>query len=83
MESNTGKVLNISGLYSRFQGLTNQRKARGKRYALETILLGMFLAKRCGEDKPSGIAEWVSLRGKWIASFLGLKRKRTPSHHTY
>jgi hypothetical protein len=29
MESNTGKVLNISGLYSRFQGLTDQRKARG------------------------------------------------------
>jgi predicted transposase YbfD/YdcC len=83
MESNTGKVLNISGLYSRFQRLTDQRKARGKRYALETILLGMFLAKLCGEDKPSGIAEWVALRGKWIASFLGLKRKSMPSHHTY
>jgi len=83
MESNTGKVLNISGLYSRFQGLTDQRKARGKRYALETILLGMFLAKLCGEDKPSGIAEWVALRGKWIASLLGLKRKSMPSHHTY
>jgi predicted transposase YbfD/YdcC len=76
-------VLNISGLYNRFQGLTDQRKARGKRYALETILLGMFLAKLCGEDKPSGIAEWVALRGKWIASFLGLKRKSMPSHHTY
>ncbi len=83
MESNTGKVLNISGLYSYFQGLTDQRKARGKRYALETILLGMFLAKLCGEDKPSGIAEWVSLRGKWIASLLELKRKSMPSHHTY
>jgi hypothetical protein len=32
--------------------------------------LGMFLAKLCGEDKPSGIAEWVALRGKWIASLL-------------
>jgi predicted transposase YbfD/YdcC len=83
MESNTGTVLNISGLYSRFQGLTDQRKARGKRYALETVLLGMFLAKLCGEDKPSGIAEWVALRGKWIASLLGLKRKSMPSHHTY
>ena len=83
MESNTGKVLNPSGLYNRFQGLTDQRKARGKRYALETILLGMFLAKLCGEDKPSGIAEWVALRGKWIASLLGLKRKSMPSHHTY
>ncbi len=83
MESNTGKVINLSSLYSRLQGLTDRRKARGKRYALATILLGMFLAKLCGEDKPSGIAEWVTLRGKWIASVLGLKRKSMPSHHTY
>lgn len=83
MESNTGKIINISSLYSRFQGLTDRRKARGKRYALATILLGMFLAKLCGEDKPSGIAEWVALRGNWIAGILGLKRKSMPSHHTY
>jgi predicted transposase YbfD/YdcC len=43
----------------------------------------MFLAKLCGEDKPSGIAEWVALRGIWLASMLGLKRKSMPSHHTY
>src|SRR6266487_7175736 len=43
----------------------------------------MFLAKLCGEDKPSGIAEWVALRGPWIAQVLGLKRKSMPSHHTY
>jgi predicted transposase YbfD/YdcC len=83
MKSNTGKVINLSSLYNRFQGLTDQRKARGKRYALATILLGIFLAKLCGEDKPSGIAEWVALRGKWITSVLGLKRKSMPSHHTY
>jgi len=47
------------------------------------ILVGMFLAKLCGEDKPSGIAEWVALRGKWIGQVLGLKRKSMPSHHTY
>jgi predicted transposase YbfD/YdcC len=83
MESNTGEIINVSSLYSRFQELTDQRKARGKRYALATILLGMFLAKLCGEDKPSGIAEWVALRGEWLAEMLGLKRKRMPSHHTY
>ena len=43
----------------------------------------MFLAKLCGEDKPSGMAEWVALRGEWIAQVLGLKRKSMPSHHTY
>jgi predicted transposase YbfD/YdcC len=83
MESNTGKIINLGSLYSRFQGLRDRRKPKGKRYALATILLGMFLAKLSGEDKPSGIAEWVALRGKWIGSVLGLKRKSMPSHHTY
>jgi len=83
MESNTGKILQLSSLYARFQGLHDSRKAKGKRYVLATILLGMFLAKLCGEDKPSGIAEWVALRGEWIARVLGLQRTRMPSHHTY
>ena len=67
MESNTGQVLDLGSLYQRFAGLKDKRKAKGKRYALATILVGMFLAKLCGEDKPSGMAEWVALRGKWIA----------------
>ncbi len=83
MESNTGRVINLSCLYGRFQQLTDKRKPKGKRYALETILLGVFLAKLCGEDKPSGIAQWVQLRGEWLAGVLGLKRKGMPSHHTY
>lgn len=83
MESNTGQVMDLSSLYQRFEQLTDKRKAKGKRYALATIMVGMFLAKLCGEDKPSGIAEWVALRGQWIAQVLGLKRKSMPSHHTY
>ena len=83
MKCNTGQVINLGGLYHRLQGLTDKRKAKGKRYALATILLGMFLAKLCGEDKPSGIAEWVALRGTWLAQVLGLKRQSMPSHHTY
>lgn len=83
MESNPGQVINLGSLYHRFEGLQDKRKAKGKRYALATIMLGMFLAKLCGEDKPSGIAEWVALRGKWIAQILGLKRQSMPSHHTY
>lgn len=83
MECNTGKVINLSSLYARFQDLTDKRKAKGKRYALAMILMGIFLAKLCGEDKPSGIAEWVKLRGEWIVKVLGLKRKEMPSHHTY
>ncbi len=83
MESNTGRVINLSSLYAQFQQLTDKRKPKGKRYALETILLGIFLAKLCGEDKPGGVAQWVQLRGEWLAGVLGLKRKEMPSHHTY
>ncbi len=83
MECNTGQVLDLGGLYHCFERLEDKRHAKGKRYALATILVGMFLAKLCGEDKPSGIAEWVALRGEWIAQVLGLKRKSMPSHHTY
>lgn len=83
MECNTGKLIDLSGLYRRFEGLSDKRKAKGKRYRLAMILVAMFLAKLCGEDKPSGIAEWVALRGEWIANVLGLKRTSMPSHHTY
>jgi predicted transposase YbfD/YdcC len=83
MKSNTGQVLDLGSLYQRFEKLKDKRKAKGKRYGLATILLGMFLAKLCGEDKPSGIAEWVALRGEWIAQVLSLKRNNMPSHHTY
>jgi hypothetical protein len=51
------KVINLGGLYARFQKLVDKGKPRGKRSALATILLVIFLAKVCGEDKPNGIAE--------------------------
>jgi predicted transposase YbfD/YdcC len=83
MESNTGKVINIGSLYASLQTLADQRKAKGKRYALATVLMGIILAKLCGEDKPSGIAEWVKHREKWITHLLGLKREQMPHHNTY
>lgn len=83
MESNTGQVINLSSLYASFQTLQDKHKPKGKRYALATVLLGIFLAKLCGEDKPIGIAEWVKLRGKWIAQLLGLERESMPHHNTY
>lgn len=83
MESNTERILNVGSLYACFQKMNDRRKNRGKRYALATIMLGMFLAKLCGEDKPSGIAEWVKLREKWFTGMLGLKRDSMPHHNTY
>lgn len=83
MESSTECIFNVNSLYARFQSISDKRKDRGKRYALSTILLGMLLAKLCGEDKPSGMAEWARLRAKWITQALGLKRERMPDHNTY
>ncbi len=83
MESTTGRVINLGSLYHRFEKLSDKRKARGKRYALAMLVTGIFLAKLCGEDKPSGIAEWVAQRGTWIAQVLELSRLQMPSHHTY
>jgi predicted transposase YbfD/YdcC len=83
MECTTGEVIDLSSLYADFQALSDKRKPKGKRYALATILLGIFLAKLCGEDKPSGIAEWVRLRGDWLVKLLGLKRESMPHHNTY
>src|SRR5258708_297334 len=83
MECNTGLVFDLGSLYSRFQGLPDQRKPKGKRYSLATILVILCLAKLCGEDRPSGIAEWAKHRGEWVVKVLGLKRESMPHHNTY
>jgi len=53
------------------------------RYLLATILVIIFLAKLCGEDRPIGITEWARHRGKWLAEILGLERESMPHHNTY
>ncbi len=83
MESNTGLVFDLGSLYARFQELHDPRKPTGKRCSLATLLVILCLAKLCGEDRPSGIAEWAQPRGEWIAKVLGLKRTSMPNHNTY
>lgn len=83
MESNTGLVFDLGSLYARFQELHDQRKPKGKRYSLATVLVILCLAKLCGEDRPSGIAEWAQQRREWIVKALGLKRTSLPNHNTY
>jgi hypothetical protein len=38
--------------------LTDLRKARGQRYSLVTVLMIILLAKVCGANTPTEIAEW-------------------------
>ena len=76
-------VFDMGSLYAHLQGLKDSRKARGIRYQLVTILVMMVMAKLCGEDTPSGIADWVKYRAEQFIDLLKLKRKRMPHHSTY
>lgn len=85
MESNTdgGQVFDVGSLYAEFCKLQDGRKARGKRYRMETILTLIVLAKLCGEDKLSGIAEWAKHRLEWLCEVLKLERKTMPHRSSY
>lgn len=85
MECNTeaGVIIDVGSLYAGFCELPDPRKARGKRYRLETMLTLIVLAKVCGEDKPSGIAEWAKHRLEWLCEVLNLERKTMPHRSSY
>jgi predicted transposase YbfD/YdcC len=85
MKCNTGEeqVFDVGSLYAKFSGLSDKRKLKGLRYRLETILVVMVLAKICGEDNPSGIADWAKHRTELLCEALKLERKTMPHHSTY
>jgi predicted transposase YbfD/YdcC len=86
MKSNTSEekiVFDMGSLYAHLQGLKDSRKPRGIRYPLVAILVMMVMAKLCGEDTPSGMADWVKYRAEQFMDLLKLKRKRLPHHSTY
>lgn len=70
-------------VYEGLSKITDKRKARGKIYRLETILMIIVLAKLSGEDKPSGIADWGKHHGNEIVELMHLKKSRMPSLNTY
>jgi len=78
----TGMVYDKGSLYDRFIKLTDVRKAQGKIYSLETIMMIIVLAKLCGEDTPYGMAEWAKHHQAQLVAWLQLKSNRMPSHHT-
>jgi predicted transposase YbfD/YdcC len=85
MESNTqaGLVFDVGSLFAQLQTLSDKRKRRGLRYSLALILILIMLAKTCGENHPSGIAEWAKHRTGILADLLKLERKKMPHHSTY
>lgn len=85
MKSNTenGVVIDLGSLYAELSQLTDSRDARGLRYELVNLLAFMVIAKLCGEDRPSGIAEWVLHRIELLRAALQIERKSAPHHSTY
>ena len=81
--SAAGVVYDVGSVYERLAKLTDIRKARGKLYGLETVLMIILMAKLCGEDTPSGMADWGKNHAEQLVELLHLKRVNMPSHSTY
>lgn len=71
-------VFDIANLAARLEQLTDTRDKRGKIYPLGMILTLVILAKLAGEDKPSGIAEWIRLRCDAFVALFNCKHRRMP-----
>lgn len=72
----------LGSLYDRFQGLSDPRKAKGKRYSLLSLLVVIFLAKLSGQDRPGEIADWAKNHADALAELLHLRRAWMPHHNT-
>jgi len=77
------RVFDLGRLLERLGEVPDPRHPKGLRYALAPLLVLVVLAKLAGEDHPSGIAEWIRLRGRSLRSALGVKWARMPHHNTY
>lgn len=79
----TGVLYEVGSVYEGLSKLTDIRKARGKLYRLETVLMIILLARLCGQDSPSAIADWAKKHGAQLVKLLQLQRASMPSHSTY
>lgn len=74
----TNFVFEMGQLQKHLSQIPDPRKARGVRYSLPVLLSMLVLAKLCGEDKLSGMAEWLRLREVQLTEWLGLERHTLP-----
>ncbi len=79
----SGLIYDLGSLYDYLSKVTDTRLARGKRYALTTLLLLIVLAKMAGQHNPSQIADWVAHRLDTLQQMHVLAWAKAPSHMTY
>lgn len=77
-----GVVFEVHALLEQLEQVTDERKARGKRHPLPQVLVMVLLAKLAGEQKPTGIADWLRHRQEELVTALGCKQRGTPSLNT-
>lgn len=77
-----GYVFELDSVLEMLMQLDDARKARGKVYALATVLLMMLLAKLSGEDSLRGMAQWLTERKTTLTELLALKKTRVPCRTT-
>lgn len=76
-------IYDLNSLFDYLSSIPDTRSKYDIQYPLTLLLVWMLLAKLAGQDKPSGIAEWVAHRQRlWIEYRLTTKA-RTASHMTY
>lgn len=75
-------VFNTADLEARLNRLTDKRDSRGKIYSLGMVLTLVVLAKLSGEDKPSGITQWIRLRCDSFVDLFACKHQRMPCLNT-
>ena len=78
-----GLIFDLDSLYAHLERITDPRKPQGIRYRLATLLLLILLAKMGGQDRPTGMAEWLQHREAGLVEMLKLPRKHVPHHCTY
>jgi len=78
-----GVIFDRGSVYDRLHKITDLRKAKGKRYSLVTVLMITLLAKLCGANTPTEIADWGENHKEEIVQLLKLKRSSMPEQSTY
>ena len=79
----TAATPSLYSLAQAFAQLTDQRHKRGLRYALTPLLVILVLAKLCGADTPSALADWAHNRAPSLKKALQLSWKRMPHQATW
>jgi len=79
----TGILYDLKSLFAFLLRVTDLRHSRGKQYPLELLLVLILLAKLCGENTPTGIADWVTYRIDALVAMKLLPKPKAPCHMTY